>query len=82
MLGARSRREREAERDVALAHTAAIFSRATKLHPLAHYLPRPPSDPGSMLGRLKAIASRTGGTIEGVALRGQVDDAHGVAGRA
>lgn len=63
MLGAKERRHHDAQRDLALAHTIAIFTRATKLQPLAHYLPRPPSDPGSMLGRLKAIAVATGGRI-------------------
>jgi hypothetical protein len=82
MLGARDRRQREAERDLALAHTTAIFTRATKLQPLAHYLPRAPSDPRSMLGRLKAIAAATGGTIEGEAQHAEVSDTHGAEGRA
>ncbi len=67
MLGAKERRQNDAQRDLALAHTIAVFSRVTKLQPLAYYLPRPPSDLGSMLGRLKAIAEATGGRIvEGV----------------
>jgi len=80
MLGARARREREAERDLALAHTTAIFTRVTKLQPLAHYLPRAPSDPASMLGRLKAIAVATGGSIEGEVQYAENGDADGAEG--
>lgn len=65
MRGVGDRRRAEAERDVALAHATAQFTRAKKLEPLERYLPRrsEPGQRGSLLDRLKTIAVATGGTI-------------------
>lgn len=64
MNGAEQRQRAAAERDIALAHATAQFTRAKKLEPLERYLPRRPSaGGGSMLDRLKAIAAATGGTV-------------------
>jgi hypothetical protein len=69
MAGVLARRKADAERDVALAHTTASFTRAKKLGPLEGYLhpaePRRGSSrkPASLLQRLRTIARRTGGTV-------------------
>lgn len=60
MDGAHDRLRREAENDLALAHTTASFHRAKKLERLDRYLKRKVEKPvGSLLDRLKVIAART-----------------------
>src|SRR3546814_17175422 len=58
MRGAAIRARIDGEKDIALAHTIASFSRAKKLERLDHYLrPHGRSKP-TMLDRLKAISDR------------------------
>ena len=65
MRGAVERRRAEAERDIALAHATAQFTRAKKLEPLERYLPgRDEGPPLSMLDKLKAMVVANGGSIE------------------
>ena len=61
MGGALDRLRRDGERDLALAHTVASFTRAKKLEPLERYLPARPKTRrgGDMLTALKSIAAAT-----------------------
>jgi hypothetical protein len=67
MLGAVERRRLEGERDLALAHTTALFMRAKVWRPLSHFLRRGRApiteERGTMLDRLKAIALGNGGEV-------------------
>ena len=57
MHGARERFRIQSERDLALAHTTAAFTRAKKLERLDHYL-RPRTDRISVFDQLKAMKAR------------------------
>lgn len=64
MAGAAERARWDGERDLALAHTTAMFGRAKKLEPLARYLPakaKPKQSARSMLAAMKSIAAATAG---------------------
>lgn len=57
MHGARERFRIRAERDLALAHTTAAFTRAKKLERLDHYL-KPRAERTSVIDQLKAMRAR------------------------
>nr|AGU09813.1 hypothetical protein [uncultured organism] len=57
MLGARERFRVQGERDLALAHTTAAFTRAKVLQRLDHYL-RPRGERLSVIDQLKAMKAR------------------------
>src|SRR3546814_7248286 len=59
MRGAAIRARIDGEKDIALAHTIASFSRAKKLERLDHYLRPRGRSKATMLDRLKAISDRT-----------------------
>jgi hypothetical protein len=61
MLGKTDRIRAEAERDMAMAHTIASFTRATKLEPLERYLR--PAAPRSIAEKLRTWAARAGATV-------------------
>src|SRR3546814_19804665 len=59
MRGAAIRARIDGEKEIALAHTIAAFSRAKKLERLDHYLRPRGRSKATMLDRLKAKSERT-----------------------
>lgn len=57
MRGAQQRFCIQSERDLALAHTTAAFTRAKKLERLDHYL-KPPAERLSIVDRMKAMVAQ------------------------